>query len=140
MKKGANKVLIAEDSILQAETLELMLNDLGITDISKAINGLSAMEYFEQALISEAPYTLVFLDIIMPEMDGQETLRRMRAMEKIKGVSEARKSLIIMTTALSSPTDMMDALLEGDSNDYIVKPVEEEHLQAMLAKYKFINI
>ena len=140
MKKGANKVLIAEDSILQAETLELMLNDLGITDISKAINGLSAMEYFEQALISEAPYTLVFLEIIMPEMDGQETLRRMRAMEKIKGVSEARKSLIIMTTALSSPTDMMDALLEGDSNDYIVKPVEEEHLQAMLAKYKFINI
>lgn len=134
--KNHSKVLIAEDSTLQAEMLEFMLQKMGITDISKAADGLSAMEQFEYALNSRSPYTLVFLDIVMPEMDGQETLKRMREMEKANGV---QRSVIIMTTALTSPTDMMDALLVGDSDDYIVKPVEKEQLQTMLEKYRILH-
>jgi len=136
--KQTHKVLIAEDSEFQAAVLEAVLANQGIDQVSIAANGMLALEIFKQALASGLPYPLVFLDIIMPEMDGQETLRRMRALEQEHNVADADKSVIIMTTALDSPRDMMDALLEGDCTDYIVKPVEERHLLAILRKYEFI--
>lgn len=131
----AHKVLIVEDSELQADMLNYILDNLGLKNITRAINGVHALELFENALLDGARYSLVFLDIVMPEMDGQEALMRMRAMEKKAGVSEENKTTIIMTTSLSSPEDMITALLEGDCTDYIVKPVSEDLLRLMLVKY-----
>ena len=133
----AHKVLIVEDSELQADMLNYNLDNLGLKNITKATNGVHALELFENALLDGSRYSLVFLDIVMPEMDGQEALMRMRAMEKKAGVSDENKTTIIMTTSLSSPEDMISALLEGDCTDYIVKPVTEDLLRLMLAKYGF---
>lgn len=135
----AKKVLIVEDSDVQADMLESILDDLGIRNITKAINGIHAMEHFEKALLNGAAYSLVFLDIVMPEMDGQEALKRMRALEKEAGVGESDKTTIIMITSLSSPKDMISALIEGDCTDYVVKPVAESILKAMLIKYGLIE-
>jgi two-component system, chemotaxis family, chemotaxis protein CheY len=137
--QDTQKVLIAEDSDLQADILTSILNDLGIKNVTKAINGVHAVEYFEQALLNGAAYSLVFLDIVMPEMDGQEALKRMRALEKGAGVSGNDKTTIIMTTSLNSPADMITALIENDCTDYIVKPVDENNLRSMLVKYGLIE-
>jgi two-component system chemotaxis response regulator CheY len=134
--KNAQKVLIAEDSAIQAEGLKCMLESAGFDNVTIAANGLIAVEYYKQELSGSSPYSLVFLDIIMPEMDGQEALRLIRAAEKEHG---ATKSVIIMTTALGSPKDMMDALLEGDCTDYIVKPVEEDDLQSILERHAIVD-
>lgn len=131
----AHKVLIVEDSELQADMLNYNLDNLGLENITRATNGIHALELFENALLDGSRYSLVFLDIVMPEMDGQEALMRMRAMEKKAGVSDENKTTIIMTTSLSSPEDMISALLEGDCTDYIVKPVTEDLLRLMLVKY-----
>jgi len=133
------KVLIVDDSDVQADILESSLDDLDIKNITKAVNGLQAVEYFKTALLSGVPFSLVFLDIIMPEMDGQEALKRMRALEKEAGVDKHGQSTIIMLTSLSSPKDMLEALLEGDCTDYVVKPVAESLLQALLIKYGMIE-
>lgn len=130
-----HKVLIVEDSELQADMLNYNLDNLGLENITRATNGVHALELFENALLDGSRYSLVFLDIVMPEMDGQEALMRMRTMEKKAGVSEENKTTIIMTTSLSSPEDMITALLEGDCTDYIVKPVTEDLLRLMLVKY-----
>jgi two-component system chemotaxis response regulator CheY len=135
----AQKTLVADDSDLQADILESTLNDLGIEDITKTENGALALEHFKEALQSATPYSLVFLDIVMPEMDGQEALRRMRALERDAGISKDGKTTIIMTTSLDSPKDMIEALIEGDCTDYIVKPVDEANLRWMLAKYGFLG-
>ncbi len=132
------KTLVVEDSDFQADILESTLNDLGIMDVTKADNGIHALQYFSDALGTAAPYTLVFLDIVMPEMDGQEALKRMRAVEKEAGVTADNKTTIIMTTSLDSPNDMIEALIEGDCNDYIVKPVETVNLKGMLKKHRFL--
>ena len=137
--KSSRKVLIAEDSGIQADVLEGLLNDFGMNNVEKTVDGLGAMECFERELLNKTTYSLVFLDIVMPRMDGQEALKRMRELEKNHGVPEAEKSIIIMTTALDSPMDMMDALISGNCSDYIVKPVEEDNLRTMLSKYKFID-
>jgi two-component system chemotaxis response regulator CheY len=116
-----------------------ILDDLGITNVTKAINGLDALESFKEALLGGAAYSLVFLDIIMPGMDGQEALKRMRTVEKEAGVGENGKTTIIMTTSLSSPADMITAIIEGDCTDYVVKPVSEGILRAMLTRYGLIE-
>lgn len=128
------KTLVVDDSDLQADILESALNDLGITDIAKAVNGADAVQQFESALTGEAPYSLVFLDIVMPEMDGQEALKRLRTLERDSGISGKARTTIIMTTSLDSPADMIEALIEGDCNDYIVKPVERDNLRTILIK------
>lgn len=133
------KVLIVEDSGVQADMLESIVGELGIKNVTKAINGILALEHFERALQNGTRYSLVFLDIVMPEMDGQEALKRMRALEREAGVSGNNKTTIIMTTSLSSPTDMITALLEGDCTDYVVKPVSESILKSMLIKYGLIE-
>lgn len=135
----ALKALIVDDSDLQADILESILNDIGIRNITKAENGVHAVEHFEEALRNGDAYSLVFLDIVMPEMDGQEALKRIRALEKGAGVGKNDKSTIIMITSLSSPADMIAALIEGDCTDYVVKPVAESILRAMLTKYGFIE-
>ncbi len=133
------KVLIVDDSDFQADMLESILNDLGVSNVTKAINGSDALKHFEEALQGGAAYSLVFLDIVMPEMDGQEALKRMRALEKEAGISGEDKTTIIMVTSLSSPTDMITALIEGDCTDYVVKPVAESILKALLVKYGLIK-
>jgi len=128
----AIKVLIVDDSISVQDMMQEMLRGIGFDDLAVAGNGQQALSLFREALLEGAPYGLVFLDIVMPKLDGQQALKRMRAMEKEAGRS---KALIIMVTSLSSTYDMMEAIIEGDCTDYLVKPFEPEHLQYMLAKY-----
>lgn len=130
-----SKVLVVDDSEFQADFMESALEELGISNVAKANDGFDALKQFKSALEAGEPYAMVFLDIVMPEMDGQEALKQMRAMEKAAGIDNSDKTTIIMTTALSSPDDMLTALLEGDCTDYVVKPVAESILKAMLVKY-----
>jgi two-component system, chemotaxis family, chemotaxis protein CheY len=134
-----HKVLIVDDSALQADMLNSLLIDLGFKNVATAINGVHALEYFEEALLNGSAYSLVFLDIVMPEMNGQEALKRMRALEKVAGTGKNNKTTIIMTTSLNSPEDMITALIENDCTDYIVKPVDENLLKSMLVKYGLIE-
>lgn len=135
----AQKVLIVDDSDLQADMLNLILDNLGFRNLTTAINGVQALKYFEEALLNGDAYSLVFLDIVMPEMDGQEALKRMRALEQAAGIGKNNKTTIIMTTSLNSPEDMITALIENDCTDYIVKPVDQNLLKAMLVKYGLIE-
>lgn len=132
------KILVVDDSELQADILESMLHDLGARDITKDLNGVQALKHFGDALGTKKPYSLVFLDIVMPEMDGQEALKRIRSLEKNSGGTESVKTKIIMTTSLDSPESMIDALVEGGCDDYIVKPVYSDNLRVVLSRLGFL--
>ncbi|HEX9079471.1 MAG TPA: response regulator [Desulfuromonadaceae bacterium] len=137
MKRG-QKILVVDDDAMMLEALELMLSIQGIAEVTKARNGLQALNCFAEALQGNSPFSLVFLDIIMPEMDGQTALKRMRALEQEAGITGDDRSVIIMTTSLGSPEDMIEALIQGDCTDYMVKPLDEGNLRGMLAKYGFV--
>jgi len=131
------KTLIVEDSDLQAGYLEEILKEFGITDITKAVNGVEGLEIYERELQTGSPFSLVFIDIVMPVMDGQELLKRIRTLEDASGTGS--RSITIMTTALNTPDDMLEALIYGDCNDYIVKPVDDYAVRALLTKYALIE-
>ena len=134
------KTLIVDDSTSVLSMMEGILNEYGIKDITQAEDGLQAMEHFERALLSGAPFSLIFLDIVMPVLDGQETLARMRAIEKKAGITGDDRAIIIMATSLHSTEDMIRALIDGDCTDYLVKPFEAEDVHTMLVKYAFLKL
>ncbi|HEX7501078.1 MAG TPA: response regulator, partial [Polyangia bacterium] len=73
------RILIVEDDMTSRILLRKMLEPFGSCDM--AVNGKEAVEAFRQAQEADEPYALVCLDIMMPELDGQEALQAMRAQE-----------------------------------------------------------
>lgn len=136
MKREA-KTLIIDDSSIALQMMRFMLNQCGVEDITEAGDGLDALAQFHAALADRSPYTLVFLDIVMPLLEGQETLRQMRVMELNEGVAADDAAVIIMATSLSSSDEMLDALNDGDYSDYIVKPYDVKDIRRMLVKHDF---
>lgn len=132
------KTLVVDDSKAISNVMVLILNELGIDDITTAADGLKALELFKNSFLEGAPYGLIFLDLMMPVMDGQSTLKIMRAVEKHGGVAAKDGSVIIITTSRNSPNDMIDAI-QGECTDYIVKPADIHTLRTILARYGVIN-
>lgn len=130
------RCLIVEDEDVSREGLKFFLAEYA--EIVTAVNGLEAVDRFREALTEERPFDLVLLDIVMPEMDGQEALKLIRESEKEMPAQTGEKAVIIMTTALNSPENMEEALWEGDCTDYLVKPLVRADLMAMLRRYLLI--
>ena len=81
-------------------------------DVVEAECGLTAIE-----LIDKESFDLVLLDVMMPGMDGIETLKRIRSQNSASALP------VIMVTAKSESTNIVDALELG-ANDYVTKPVD----------------
>jgi two-component system chemotaxis response regulator CheY len=126
------KCLIVDDDEFNRDYVATLLGDEARCE--HACNGMEAMEKFSGALESNAPYDLVMLDIMMPEMDGHETARSIRSMEKAHGLEAGKRVNIVMLTALNSPQDAMESFCTGQSAAYLVKPVSREKLSGIIAK------
>ncbi len=82
---------------------------------------------------------LVFLDIMMPKMDGHEVLKKMRMIERENGVFGQDESVIIMVTAVDSPRSVLDAFSRGLCTDYLAKPVSREMIFGKMREYQLID-
>ena len=103
-----------------------MLEGVGDCDICE--NGEQALAAFEFALMKNSPYDLVCMDIMMPKMDGQETLRCIRQTEKRQGINYSRGVKVIMLSALSDPHSVMQAFFQNGATGYMVKPIQKDKL------------
>ncbi len=130
-KEDAMRILVAEDDFSARLVLQRLLKEYGSVDV--AVDGREAVEAFRAALETGEPYRLVCLDIMMPEVDGQEALRQMRALERELGVPSCRGAKIVMTTALDDPKTVVEAF-KGLCDTYIVKPIDKEALRLALAR------
>jgi len=131
------RCLIVEDNEMAREGLKYFLADHA--ELEVAVNGREAVAIFRQALAQRNPFDLILLDIIMPEMDGQQALKLIRLAEQHDLTPERKKAVIIMTTALNAPENMEEALWEGDCTDYLVKPIVRADLMAMLRRYGLVK-
>jgi len=129
------KILIADDNYASRRLLKVFLKDFGESHF--AVNGLEALDAFKLAHQNGDPFKLVCLDIMMPEMDGVEALRQMRAFENEHGVPEDRRCKVLMTTALDDRKDIIESFNEG-CEGYLIKPVEETQITKVLAQLGLI--
>ncbi len=128
---GMLHILVAEDDFSARLVLQRLLKEYGSVDV--AVDGREAVEAFRAALEAGTPYAVVCLDIMMPEMDGLEALRQMRAVESQYGILSTRGAKIIMTTALDDPKNVVEAF-KGLCDTYLVKPIDKESLRLALTR------
>ena len=114
------KILIVDDSELNRLILSDLLRSSGHNPVATE-SGILALE-----IIEKEPIDLVLLDVMMPEMDGFETLEHIRKKRSPSVLP------VIMTTALNKSKDIVQALNFG-ANDYITKPID---LQVALARIR----
>src|SRR5262245_36927328 len=108
-------VLIVDDDPVRLREVGGMLEAAGCVPItaSSGLEGLKQLRIYDPSL--------VILDITMPELDGMQTCRMIRADEKYRSVP------ILILTSRGDIRDMIEARKVG-ADDYIVKPVEAEAL------------
>jgi two-component system, chemotaxis family, chemotaxis protein CheY len=119
------KMLIVDDDFISRNLLHAIVMPYGKSDMAE--NGREALNAFEAAWETNKPYEVIFLDIRMPEVDGQEALRQIRKREEQMGVRDDKKVKVVMTTS-SRDVETVKAARQSRCDAYLVKPVERDRV------------
>ncbi|NGZ74901.1 CHASE3 domain-containing protein [Saccharibacillus alkalitolerans] len=109
------RMMIVDDDIRNVYALTSMLENHGVDNITVALTGLDALD----KLHAEGPFDMIFMDIMMPELDGLETMRRIRLVPGLAHIP------ILALTAKAMKEDREKCLNAGAS-DYLSKPLDME--------------
>lgn len=120
---GGARVLLAEDNPVNQEIALAMLRSMGCA-VHLAADGAQAV-----AACEEQAFDLIFMDCMMPLMDGLEASRRIRARE----TGAAHVPIVALTA--SAMTGDRERCLDAGMDDYLSKPFTRPQLQAMLHKW-----
>jgi len=131
------RFLIVEDDLTSRLILQKSLADYG--ECVATVNGIEAVQAFKMAMQEKRPYDLICMDIMMPDMDGQEALQNIRRLEKELQVPADREVRVVMTSALDDPQNVIEAMYEGGATDYLVKPLSRSSITGVLRKLKLIH-
>lgn len=117
----AIKILLAEDDEINREVVLDILSPLNM-NIDVAVNGEDAL-----SKVKSTDYDFIFMDYLMPVMDGAEATRQIRRL--------GLKYRTIPIVALTASSDELDTLLDAGMSDYIVKPISYEKACNMLVEW-----
>jgi two-component system chemotaxis response regulator CheY len=113
-------ILIIDDEFEVRNYLKELLRPYGKCDT--AVTGVEAIEMFTSALDENKPYDLICLDLMLPHTDGEESLKKIRIIEKERGIDKARSVKIIVVSAVHEPAVLEDAVQNWGADSYIIKP------------------
>ena len=126
-KYPGKNILIVEDKRINLEIVKGFLEDTEL-EIDEARNGKEALEKIEQS--EENTYDLIFMDIRMPVMRGDEATKAIRALDR----EDCKKIPIIAMTANALESDVENSFKSGMSG-HISKPIEPEEVYKCLNKW-----
>jgi CheY-like chemotaxis protein len=119
-------ILLAEDVDINREIVVTLLEPTSLT-VECAVNGVEAVKMFEE---SPERYDMIFMDVQMPEMDGYEATRRIRALDMPRAASVP----IVAMTANVFREDIIRCT-EAGMDDHVGKPLDFEEVLEKLRKY-----
>jgi len=125
---GGLSILVAEDNEINALLMRSLLTKLGHRVVI-AVHGEAALESWLAASSAGTPYDLVLMDIQMPQLDGIEATKRIRAHEAASG---GQNTPILALTANTLVEDRY-ACFEAGMNGFLIKPLDREKLDEALA-------
>ena len=130
-------MLIVDDELHNRILMRHIVSEFGIYDF--AVDGVEAVHAFSIAHENNRPYDVVFMDIMMPEMDGHQALKEIRAFEREVNTPQGKDAVVFMVTCLSSHDDVCKAFFKGFCTDYITKPIEYSRIVAKMREYKLLD-
>lgn len=116
----SKKILLVDDDMRNVFALSRILKERGM-EIVKAENGKNALEMLD----THSDIDLVLMDIMMPEMDGYEAMKRIRSQRKFK-------NLPVIALTAKAMNDDKQKCIDAGANDYIAKPVDVERLLSLM--------
>jgi len=117
-----NRLLIVDDALIMRMKIRELAEAAGWTVVAEAGDGAVAVAKYK-----DLKPDLVTLDMVMPRMDGLAALQSIRAMDP-----DAR---VVMVSAVNQKEKLKACIAEG-AIDFIVKPFQEDRLQAFFSKYR----
>lgn len=113
------KILTVDDAAFMRRIIKTTLKKAGYTEIYEAADGVQAIEKYNQIKPN-----LVLLDITMPNMNGLDTLKAIRAADP--------NANVVMCTAMGQEIMVIDAIRSG-AKDFIVKPFKPDRILKTVA-------
>lgn len=118
------KILIVDDNRVNQKVAEGLLRPYHM-QIDTASSGAQAIE-----MVKSKEYDLILMDYMMPEMDGIDATKMIRAMEE-----EYYKKLPIVALSANAINGVAEMFIEGGMNDFVAKPIEMRVMDAKLKKW-----
>lgn len=118
----ANTLLIVDDALIMRMKIREIATQAGWTVVAEADNGADAVSRFD-----EHRPDLMTLDMVMPQMDGLEALKAIRA--------QYPEAQVVMVSAVNQKQKLTDCIASG-AMDFIVKPFDPDRLRSFFEKYR----
>lgn len=119
------RILIIDDEFASLKKMEVLLSRWGFCD--GAMNGQEATELYSKAIKEGRPYSLITVDLELPDTSGLELLK---IFDGIENMSDKLKSKRIVVTAHGNPDNVLDAAKLCDG--FVTKPIRREVLTEKL--------
>lgn len=126
------RLLLVDDNSKNTKLLKAILAPYG--ECESVEGGKEAICAFEKAWNDWRPFSFIFLDIMMPEMDGEQVLVNIRETEQIKNIHHQHRVKIVMVSA-HSDEELFKRCVQCGCDDFIVKPFNKEIIFKKLAKH-----
>jgi two-component system chemotaxis response regulator CheY len=130
------RALLVEDDFCCRLLLQKFLSRYG--DCHIAVNGREAVEAVRSALDCGQGYDMICMDIMMPEMDGREAVRQVRALEEARGIFSTHGVRIFMTTTVDNIKEVILCFNEL-CDAYLMKPVDLGKLLDHMKSYQLVQ-
>ena len=123
------RLLLVEDNKVNQMVVKGLLKKLGL-EVEFAWNGVEALNLLERTP-PEHPYTLIFMDCLMPEMDGYEASRQIRDGR----AGERNQNIPIVAMTANAMKGDKEKCLQAGMNDYLTKPIQSKSLTEVLEQW-----
>ncbi|MDR2952097.1 MAG: response regulator [Treponema sp.] len=126
------RLLVVDDIVTNLKVAEGLLAPY-LAKVDACLSGARAVEMVKQAVQENREYDIVFMDHMMPEMDGIEAAALIRAWEKESGTM--RNQIPIVALTANAVVGMREMFLEKGFNDFLTKPIDISKLDEMLKRW-----
>ena len=137
-RSGVNanlRMLIVEDDFTTRHLEMKILEQFGSCEV--AVNGNEAVSAFERKMLEGERYDCIFLDIIIPGIDGHAVLQRIRETEGDRGIHGLERTKVIIVSNLRDMESIAKSFRK-QSDSYIVKPVTKKKAEQELRRVQLL--
>jgi two-component system, chemotaxis family, chemotaxis protein CheY len=135
-KKKTIRILILEDDPVSGKLMKHYLDPYGDCDL--VTDGRKAVESFRKATLTGEGYQLVFVDIMVPELDGHDVVRMIRETEQNEKVPSEKRAKVIVTTSLSDAENIIESF-KAACDSYLIKPIRKAKLIGEIQSLGLLN-